>query len=540
MKIHIVQKGDTLWKIAKKYGVNFEELKKMNSQLSNPDMIMPGMKIKVPTAGGMVKKGAPAGHNPGGIKKEMPIAEHPFAKEKPLPIVEAPVKEAPIIKEVPIVPYTPKMPTIPEIDINNYYMMNMANMTVVEEPQPPLPPKPIQVLPEIKEVPKQEIPAPPVCPPPLPVEQPLCEPECVPVTPVMPGPGFCLPFDPVMPYPPFAGAEMAMSHGTAPGASMPMPMQMMQMPQGPVASPGAPMMQGLVPGAGTSYVPPYFEEESSSFMPQMPAMNPGYVPGGFAGGPGTPAGGPAPYVQTGMPQEPPPAYYPSGPYQGYPAPGGYYPPSAYPQGGYPEVPGGYPRAAYPGYQGGFPPAYPANYPAPSPGYAVPAPPGYGAPYTGPQGYAAGPYPGGGDGSNAAGNPAGEQFDPRTGVNPAYGNTGYYPPYGQMPYGYPPQGYGMPNERNSYQESVPAAVAPPAGGEAQIPGSTGHLDGHGRAAQAFPSRNFVPATPPVYMAPYTAPEAIAQPPFMNPYGMEPMGAAPYAMPRDDDESDENGS
>ena len=56
VKIHIVQKGDTLWKIAKKYGVNFEELKKMNSQLSNPDMIMPGMKIKVPTAGGKYKE----------------------------------------------------------------------------------------------------------------------------------------------------------------------------------------------------------------------------------------------------------------------------------------------------------------------------------------------------------------------------------------------------------------------------------------------------------------------------------------------------
>ena len=61
VKIHIVQKGDTLWKIAKKYGVNFEELKKMNSQLSNPDMIMPGMKIKVPTTGGNIKKEAPMG-----------------------------------------------------------------------------------------------------------------------------------------------------------------------------------------------------------------------------------------------------------------------------------------------------------------------------------------------------------------------------------------------------------------------------------------------------------------------------------------------
>ncbi|MEC3434256.1 SafA/ExsA family spore coat assembly protein, partial [Bacillus cereus] len=46
MKIHIVQKGDTLWKIAKKYGVDFDTLKQTNTQLSNPDLIMPGMKIK--------------------------------------------------------------------------------------------------------------------------------------------------------------------------------------------------------------------------------------------------------------------------------------------------------------------------------------------------------------------------------------------------------------------------------------------------------------------------------------------------------------
>src|ERR1700719_2908851 len=164
VKIHIVQKGDTLWKIAKKYGVNFEELKKMNSQLSNPDMIMPGMKVKVPTSGGMIKKETPTGHS--GVhhegKKEMPIAEHPFAKEqpKPLPIVEAPIKEAPIKKEVPIkkeapkAPYTPKMPlpVIPEIDINQYYTVNMANMTVQQPPPPP------PVMPEVKEVPKQEAP----------------------------------------------------------------------------------------------------------------------------------------------------------------------------------------------------------------------------------------------------------------------------------------------------------------------------------------------------------------------------------------------
>src|SRR6478609_8734411 len=96
VKIHIVQKGDTLWKIAKKYGVNFEELKKLNTQLSNPDMIMPGMKIKVPTTGGSIKKEAPMSGAKEtkinmGAKKEMPKAEQPVTKEqqKPLPVVEA-------------------------------------------------------------------------------------------------------------------------------------------------------------------------------------------------------------------------------------------------------------------------------------------------------------------------------------------------------------------------------------------------------------------------------------------------------------------
>ena len=94
VKIHIVQKGDTLWKIAKKYGVNFEELKKLNSQLSNPDMIMPGMKIKVPTSGGNIKKETQTGTGGAkinlGSKKEQPIKEQPIVKEKP--IKEMPVQ----------------------------------------------------------------------------------------------------------------------------------------------------------------------------------------------------------------------------------------------------------------------------------------------------------------------------------------------------------------------------------------------------------------------------------------------------------------
>lgn len=47
--VHIVQKGDTLWKIAKEYDVSFDQLKKMNAHLANPEYIVPGMKVNVPT-----------------------------------------------------------------------------------------------------------------------------------------------------------------------------------------------------------------------------------------------------------------------------------------------------------------------------------------------------------------------------------------------------------------------------------------------------------------------------------------------------------
>jgi morphogenetic protein associated with SpoVID len=152
LKIHIVQKGDTLWNIAKKYGVNFEELKSMNTQLSNPDLIMPGMKIKVPSGNVAIKKEAPVQ----APKKEMPIAEHPFAKEKPKAVIseEINVPTAPVT-EKQSKPYIPPVPNVQHpvytgIDLNNYYTVNMEMMPKV--PNPPLPPKPENILPEMKKV----------------------------------------------------------------------------------------------------------------------------------------------------------------------------------------------------------------------------------------------------------------------------------------------------------------------------------------------------------------------------------------------------
>ncbi|KHE70325.1 hypothetical protein LD39_11745 [Halobacillus sp. BBL2006] len=157
VRIHIVQKGDTLWKIAKKYGVDFEELKSVNTQLSNPDMIMPGMKIKVPQGTKQVKKEMPKKEMP---KKEMPKKEMPSMppyKEnvpKPIPIIKEDEKK-PVAKgvmEKPMMPMQPinmNMPiSMPSIDqqMQNYY-------TTFHLPQMPMPQAPKA---EKEEMPSEE------------------------------------------------------------------------------------------------------------------------------------------------------------------------------------------------------------------------------------------------------------------------------------------------------------------------------------------------------------------------------------------------
>ncbi|GAK11300.1 SafA/ExsA family spore coat assembly protein [Geomicrobium sp. JCM 19039] len=95
MKIHIVQKGDTLWNLAKKYDVGFEELKAANTQLANPDMVMPGMKIKIPGKGVQAKKEV---QSKAGPAKDYTKKEQPVAKEQPA----QPKKEAPAVKPPPM------------------------------------------------------------------------------------------------------------------------------------------------------------------------------------------------------------------------------------------------------------------------------------------------------------------------------------------------------------------------------------------------------------------------------------------------------
>ncbi|ANB57672.1 spore coat assembly SafA domain protein [Anoxybacillus sp. B7M1] len=146
MKIHIVQKGDTLWKIAQKYGVDFEQLKHLNGQLSNPDLIMPGMKIKIPTAGVPVKKEAPNKEYPKKEypKKEYPNKEHP---KKEYPKKEEPIQEHPFSNAKPFASFNFEAEIAPNVNINP-----PAQEIPINEVPKPKPTAPIEKKP--KEAPK--------------------------------------------------------------------------------------------------------------------------------------------------------------------------------------------------------------------------------------------------------------------------------------------------------------------------------------------------------------------------------------------------
>ncbi|NOU91047.1 LysM peptidoglycan-binding domain-containing protein [Paenibacillus sp. LMG 31460] len=49
MKIHIVKKGDTLYELAKKYQTTLDEVIALNPQIAQPDHIDIGMKVKIPS-----------------------------------------------------------------------------------------------------------------------------------------------------------------------------------------------------------------------------------------------------------------------------------------------------------------------------------------------------------------------------------------------------------------------------------------------------------------------------------------------------------
>lgn len=190
LKIHIVQKGDTLWEISKKYGVDFEELKQLNSQFSSPDMIMPGMKVKIPSTSKAVKKETTTVKE---IQKKETQQPYIDTSPKPFPVIKEDdhKKQVMVKPEMPVKPL-PQMPTQPmmqtpimEQEFQNYTTINFPQMPHFHEVEEETPKKEHikeQVVPQPKPMPQlQPQPLPTLQPQPKPMPQPQPMPQQAPM-----------------------------------------------------------------------------------------------------------------------------------------------------------------------------------------------------------------------------------------------------------------------------------------------------------------------------------------------------------------------
>ncbi|MGE7693040.1 LysM peptidoglycan-binding domain-containing protein [Lysinibacillus sp. NPDC094177] len=224
MRIHIVQKGDTLWKIAKEYGVSFEDLKRLNAHLANPDYIVPGMEIILPekinkephreqhrephrehsreTDWGVHREG---GHREG--HKEHMHKEH-MHKESPTRHVKEKEVQRPM--PPPIIVPPPPMPEPQMIPIPYPMPMPMPQQAPVE-----LRWNQQVVMPNVEQT--QTVSPIQIQPPP----QPMVQPEAPP--PPMPQPIFIMPQMPAVPH--CASCHQPVHHHMYWPMPMPMPME---------------------------------------------------------------------------------------------------------------------------------------------------------------------------------------------------------------------------------------------------------------------------------------------------------------------------
>ncbi len=115
MSMHVVQKGETLWQISKNYDVDFEQLKNLNNHLSHPEMLLPGMKIKVPEKVTLTKAKQKEKPTPYPIVPK--LHEDDEKKEpqymEPIPHSPKPTPNSSPLKNDKLPPMQPEYPMIP-------------------------------------------------------------------------------------------------------------------------------------------------------------------------------------------------------------------------------------------------------------------------------------------------------------------------------------------------------------------------------------------------------------------------------------------
>lgn len=153
VEVHIVQKGDTLWKISRLHGVSFEELKRVNAHLANPDYIVPGMKIFLPKKAQGKKETPPV--KKGGQGGGLPTPEKKQEKKPAIPKEKTEKPKAPEQPKAPVP--LPKPPVITTKPVEEGKVERPKAPTPLPKPPPPQAEKPKVEKPKV-EKPKVEKP----------------------------------------------------------------------------------------------------------------------------------------------------------------------------------------------------------------------------------------------------------------------------------------------------------------------------------------------------------------------------------------------
>ncbi|UJF31983.1 LysM peptidoglycan-binding domain-containing protein [Paenibacillus hexagrammi] len=126
---HVVQQGDSLWKLGKAWDIPLHEMIKANPQLKNPNVLMTGEVVYIPKMGAG-EAGQPSPSKP----STEPIVQQPVEQ---MPIAESPVPMTPSMGTAPIMP--PSMPMTPSMPMQNP-MMPMTPSMSMQNPMMPMTP----------------------------------------------------------------------------------------------------------------------------------------------------------------------------------------------------------------------------------------------------------------------------------------------------------------------------------------------------------------------------------------------------------------
>ena len=129
---HVVKQGDTLWKLSKAWGVSLQAVINANPQLKNPNVLLVGEVVNIPSGG---HEHAPSNDgitHTGGKKNTAPkpTAPMPHKPEQTAPITPAPHPAPPAIP-IPVMPTLPEVHTpAPEI----HYEIQYSEITIEKPP----------------------------------------------------------------------------------------------------------------------------------------------------------------------------------------------------------------------------------------------------------------------------------------------------------------------------------------------------------------------------------------------------------------------